>query len=38
MKKTMAMGINHHDGPSKALLDYMEQFNFIAPNDWQGAR
>lgn len=38
MRKTLVMGLNHEDGPSKALLDYMQKYNYVAPNDWDGAR
>jgi hypothetical protein len=26
------------DGPSKTLLNYMQQFDFDAPDDWKGYR
>ncbi len=26
------------DGPSKTLLRYMNEFNFVAPNTWKGYR
>lgn len=36
--KTQILGISHQDGPSKALITYMEETNFVPPPGWSGVK
>lgn len=36
--KTQLLSPNHQDGPSKALIDFMELTNFEPPANWEGVR
>lgn len=36
--KTQLLSPNHQDGPSKALIEFMQQSNLQPPKDWQGFR
>ena len=32
------MKLRSEDGPSKALINFMQEYNFVAPSDWAGIR
>ena len=36
--KTQVLGLAHQDGPSKALIGYMEETNCVPPPGWSGVK
>ena len=32
------MGLNHRDGPSENLINFMDKYEGLAPLGWQGIR